>query len=574
MFKDQTAIVRIGQTEFSKNIDSTELNLACKAINHLMPQKPFLRYIVSMRFLNFFILLLITSSCAKNEFDLLILNGTIIDGSGDPGYQSDLAIKDDRIVKIGNLSSYDAKIIINAVNLIVAPGFIDSHTHAIRGIFDVPTAESSLLQGVTTLTDGNDGTSPYPINDHYAEIEALKISPNWAVFVGQGTVREEVMGLDDRNPTGEELDQMKIMISDAMEDGALGISTGLFYVPGSFSSTKEVIELSKVAAGYGGIYISHMREEAADILKSINETINIGIEASIPVQITHHKIIGKANWGLATNTLKLVDEAIKRGVNVSIDQYPYTASQTSIRALIPQWAQAGGRKELLKRINDPKTRQLLIDGIIERILFDRGGGHPKNVFISKSAWDTSMEGKNLADLCIERDLEPTPRNAAMVVFEIIKGGGASAVYHAINSDDVDLIMRHPMTSIASDGPLTFFNEGSPHPRTYGTFARVLGTYVRDRNIITLEEAIRKMTSLPANMLSIDRRGLIKEGYFADITIFDKNVIADKATFEDPHQYAVGVNSVIVNGTIVVENGVHNGNRPGKVLRGPGYKRNK
>jgi N-acyl-D-amino-acid deacylase len=539
-----------------------------------MPQKPFFRYIVSMQFLNFFILLLVTSSCAKIEFDLLILNGTIIDGSGDASYQSDLAIKDDRIVKIGNLSSYDAKIIINAVDLIVAPGFIDSHTHAIRGIFDVPTAESSLLQGVTTLTDGNDGTSPYPINDHYAEIEALKISTNWAVFVGQGTVRQEVMGLEDRNPTGEELDQMKSMIADAMEDGALGISTGLFYVPGSFSSTQEIIELSKVAGGYGGIYISHMREEAADILKSINETINIGIEAGIPVQITHHKIIGKANWGLAKNTLKLVDEAINRGVNVSIDQYPYTASQTSIRALIPQWAQAGGRKELLKRIDDPKSRKLLIDGIIERILFDRGGGHPKNVFISKSSWDTSMEGKNLADLCNERGLEPTPYNAAIVVFDIIKGGGASAVYHAINSDDVDLIMQHPMTSIASDGPLTVYNVGSPHPRTYGTFARVLGTYVRERNIISLEEAIRKMTSLPAKILSIDRRGLIKEGYYADITIFDKNVIADKSTFEDPHQYAVGVNSVIVNGIIVVENGMHNGNRPGKVLRGPGYNSNK
>jgi len=272
--------------------------------------------------------------------------------------------------------------------MIVSPGFIDSHTHAIRGIFDVPTAESSLLQGITTLTDGNDGTSPYPIDDHYSKIESLKISPNWAVFVGQGTVRQKVMGLENRNPTGAEFDQMKSMIAQAMEDGALGISTGLFYVPGSFSSTKEVIELSKVAATYGGIYISHMREEAADILKSINETINIGIEADIPVQITHHKIIGKANWGLSSKTLKLVDDAINRGVDVSIDQYPYTASQTSIRALIPQWAQEGGRKELLKRIDDPETRKILIEGIVERILFDRGGGHPKNVFISKSSWDT------------------------------------------------------------------------------------------------------------------------------------------------------------------------------------------
>ena len=510
------------------------------------------------------------ASCSNADFDIVIRNGTIVDGSGDEAYKRDIGIINDQIIKIGDLSNHSSRITIDATNLIVSPGFIDSHTHAIRGIFDVPTAESSLLQGITTLTDGNDGTSPYPIDEHYQKIEHTKISPNWAVFVGQGTIRQEVMGLENRDPTDSELSKMEMLIKEAMEDGALGISTGLFYVPGSFSSTSEVISLSKIASSYGGIYISHMREEAVDILKSVNETINIGIEAKIPVQITHHKIIGKDNWGLSYETLKLVDNAIAEGVKVSIDQYPYTASQTSIRALIPQWAQAGGRNNLLARIDDPKTRQLIIDGIIERILFDRGGGHPKNIFISKSSWDTSMEGKNLAELCIERNLEPSPYNAAIVVFEIIKGGGATAVYHAINSDDVDRIMQHPMTSIASDGPITLFNVGSPHPRTYGTYARVLGRYVRDRNILSLEEAIRKMTSLPAQILSINKRGLLREGYYADITIFDPETIIDKATFEDPHQYAIGINTVLVNGVIVVENGLHNGNRPGRVLRGPGY----
>ena len=510
------------------------------------------------------------ASCSNADFDIVIRNGTIVDGSGDEAYKKDIGIINDKIIKIGDLSNHSSRITIDATNLIVSPGFIDSHTHAIRGIFDVPTAESSLLQGITTLTDGNDGTSPYPIDEHYQKIEHTKISPNWAVFVGQGTIRQKVMGLENRDPTDSELSKMEMLIKEAMEDGALGISTGLFYVPGSFSSTSEVISLSKIASSYGGIYISHMREEAVDILKSINETINIGIEAKIPVQITHHKIIGKDNWGLSYETLKLVDNAIAEGVKVSIDQYPYTASQTSIRALIPQWAQAGGRNNLLARIDDPKTRQLIIDGIIERILFDRGGGHPKNIFISKSSWNTSMEGKNLAELCIERNLEPSPYNAAIVVFEIIKGGGATAVYHAINSDDVDRIMQHPMTSIASDGPITLFNVGSPHPRTYGTYARVLGRYVRDRNILSLEEAIRKMTSLPAQILSINKRGLLREGYYADITIFDPETIIDKATFEDPHQYAIGINTVLVNGVIVVENGLHNGNRPGRVLRGPGY----
>jgi dihydroorotase/N-acyl-D-amino-acid deacylase len=524
-----------------------------------------------MKILQLIIALSIFASCSKIDLDILIINGTIVDGSGDEPYKSDIGIINDRIVRIGDLSQLSSRRIIDANNLVVSPGFIDSHTHAIRGIFDVPTAESSLLQGVTTLTDGNDGTSPFPIDEHYQLIENTEISPNWSVFVGQGTIRQEVMGLENRDPTASELSQMKVMVKEAMEEGALGISTGLFYVPGSFSSTSEVIELSKVASHYGGIYISHMREEAVDVLKSINETINIGIKAQIPVQITHHKIIGKENWGLSKETLKLVDNAIKDGVKVSIDQYPYTASQTSIRALIPQWAQAGGRTDLLQRIDDPNTRKLIIDGIIERILFDRGGGHPKNIFISKSSWNTSLEGKNLAELCIERDLEPSPYNAAMVVFEIIKGGGASAVYHAINSDDVDLIMQHPMTSIASDGPMTVFGIGSPHPRTYGTFARVLGSYVRDRNILSLEEAVRKMTSLPAQILSIDNRGLIQEGYYADITIFDASTVTDKATFEDPHQYAEGIYSVLVNGVIVVENGSHNGSKPGRVLRGPGYK---
>ena len=523
-----------------------------------------------MKIAQLIIISFIFVGCSNNEFDIIISNGTIVDGSGQESYQADIGIVDDRIVKIGDLLESKSVHIINAENLIVSPGFIDSHTHAIRGIFDVPTAESSLLQGVTTLTDGNDGTSPFPIKEHYQKIENTRISPNWAVFVGQGTIRQEVMGLENRDPTASELSKMKLMVKEAMEEGALGISTGLFYVPGSFSSTREVIELSKVASHYGGIYISHMREEAVDVLKSINETINIGIKAKIPVQITHHKIIGKENWGLSKETLKLVDNAIKDGVQVSIDQYPYTASQTSIRALIPQWAQAGGRKDLLQRIDDPKTRKLIIDGIIERILFDRGGGHPKNIFISKSSWNTSLEGKNLAELCIERDLEPSPYNAAMVVFDIIKGGGASAVYHAINSDDVDLIMQHPMTSIASDGPITVFGVGSPHPRTYGTFARVLGSYVRERNILSLEEAVRKMTSLPAQILSIKQRGLIKEGYYADVAIFDPKTIIDKATFEDPHQYAIGVISAIVNGEIVIDQGVHNGNKPGRVLRGPGY----
>ena len=514
--------------------------------------------------------LLLPSFGNSQDYDLIIRGGKVVDGSGNPWYNADIAIKNDRIAEIGQLSNHEAKRVIDAHGLVVAPGFIDPHTHALRGIFEVPNAESALLQGVTTLTEGNDGSSPYPIDRHYADIDNLRISPNWAVFVGQGTIRQRVIGFGLRKATPDEMERMKQMVRDAMEQGALGISTGLFYVPGSFTSTEEVIELSKVAAEYNGIYISHIREEAAQLIDSVQETIRIGEEANIPVQITHHKVIGVENWGASIESLRLVDEARKRGVDVTIDQYPYTASQTSINALIPQWAQAGGREEMLSRINSAETYSTIKNEVVAKILYDRGGGDPKNVFISRNSWDPDMAGKNLAELAVDAGLEPTPENAADVVFDIIRGGGATAVYHAIGPEDVDRIMQHPATAIGSDGPVGVFGEGAPHPRQYGTFARVLGLYVRERKILSLEEAIRKMSSQSARRLGIHDRGLITKGYFADIAIFDPDEIIDKATFENPHQYAIGTKFVLVNGTVVVENGQHTGARPGRILHGPGY----
>ena len=507
---------------------------------------------------------------AQESFDLLIKNGRIVDGTGTPWYEADVGIVGDRITRVGNLSGATAPQVIDATGLIVAPGFIDPHTHALRGIFDVPNAESALLQGVTTLTEGNDGSSPYPIDRHYADIQDLRISPNWAIFVGQGTIRQRVIGFGLRKASPQEMDRMKQMVRDAMEQGALGISTGLFYVPGSFTSTEEVIELSKVAAEYNGIYISHIREEAAQLIDSVQETIRIGEEAGIPVQITHHKVIGVENWGASIESLRLVDEARARGVDVTIDQYPYTASQTSINALIPQWAQAGGREEMLNRINSPETYSTIKNEVIAKILYDRGGGDPKNVFISRNSWDPNMAGKNLAELTMEAGMEPTPENAAEIVFDIIRGGGATAVYHAIGPEDVDRIMRHPATAIGSDGPVGVFGEGAPHPRQYGTFARILGHYVRERGVITLEEAVKKMSSQSARRLSIHDRGLITEGYFADVAVFDAEEIIDRASFEQPHQYATGMKFVLVNGEVVVENGVHTGRRPGRILHGPGF----
>ena len=510
---------------------------------------------------------------AQEDFDIVIRGGRVVDGSGNPWIRADVGIRDDRIVRIGDLRQATAERFIEADGLVVAPGFIDPHTHAVRGIFDVPTADSALLQGVTTLIEGNDGSSPYPIADHLERIQTSGISTNWALFVGQGTVRSQVIGAEDRAATPEEMDQMKRLVADAMEQGALGISTGLFYVPGSFTSTEEVIELSKEAARYKGTYISHMRDEVSGLLDSVRETIRIGEEAGLAVQMTHHKVVGKDMWGASVDSLRLVDEARARGVDITMDQYPYTASQTGITALVPQWAQEGGTERLIERLQDPTTREDVRSGIVDRILPDRGGGDPKNVFISSCTWDRSLEGKNLAEITTARGMEPTPDNAAGVVMDLITGGGVRAVYHAMSEEDVERIMQHPATAIGSDGPLSVFGEGTPHPRQYGTFARVLGYYVRERGILRLEEAVRKMTSATAQRLGIRDRGLLREGYVADVTIFDADEIRDTATFEEPHQYAVGVRFVIVNGEVVVAGGQHTGLRPGRVIHGPGFSGN-
>ncbi len=526
-----------------------------------------------MRFYRLLALLValgISHAYSQNSYDIIISNGRVVDGSGNPWYEADVAINGERIVRIGDLSSDTGSQVIDANGLIVAPGFIDPHTHALRGILDVPNAESALLQGVTTLTEGNDGTSPFPVDEHYQTIIDKQISPNWGIFVGHGTIRSQIIGAEDRDPTRVELEQMKDMVEQAMQQGALGLSTGLFYVPGSFASTEEIVELSKVAAEHGGIYISHMREEAAQLIDSVYETIRIGEESGIAVQMTHHKVIGVENWGSSVDSLRLVDQARERGIDITIDQYPYTASQTGINALIPQWAQEGGRVRMLERIESPETRAAIKNEVVLKILYDRGGGDPKNIFISRNTWDPSMTGKNLAELTVEAGMNPTPENASEVVFEILKGGGATAVYHAINTDDVDRIMQHPVTAIGSDGPVGIFGEGTPHPRQYGTFARVLGHYVRERAVLTLEDAVRKMSSQTARRLGIHNRGLLTEGYYADIAIFDADEIIDKATFEEPHQYAIGIKFVLVNGQVVVEQGRHTGRRPGKIIYGPGY----
>ena len=517
------------------------------------------------------LLLLVAPLAAQDEqrFDLIVRGGRLVDGTGNPWVRADVAVRGDRIARIGHLPDATAARVIVAEGLVVAPGFIDPHTHAVRGIFEVPTADNYLLQGVTTLTEGNDGSSPWPIGAHLARIAETAISPNWAVFAGQGTVRREVMGNDDRDPSADELDRMRALVAGAMEEGAFGLSTGLFYVPGSFTSTGEVIALSAVAAGYGGIYISHMRDEALRLLDSVRETIRIGEEAGIPVQMTHHKVISRDMWGQSVESLALVDAARARGVDITIDQYPYTASQTSITAVVPQWAQAGGTGELIARLQDPETRRRIREEIVYRIEHDRGGGDPANIVIGLCVWDRSLEGKSLADILTDRQVEVTLASAADLVMDIIERGGARAIYHAMDEADVERIMRHPATAIGSDGGVSVFGASVPHPREYGAFARVLGRYVRERGVLGLEEAVRKMSGATAQRLGLQDRGLLREGFFADLAVFDPDRVIDRATFPEPHQYAEGVEYVLVNGALVVDGGEHTGARPGRVLYGPG-----
>jgi N-acyl-D-amino-acid deacylase len=502
-------------------------------------------------------------------YDLVLRNGRIIDGTGSPWFRGDVAVRGDTVARVAPRIDAPAARTIDVGGKTVTPGFIDIHTHARRGIFDVPTADNYVRQGVTTLVEGPDGSSPVPLRPFLDRVAATRITPNFASFVGQGSIRDQVMGPVDRKATGAELERMRTLVRQGMEDGAFGLSSGLFYVPGTFTPTAEVIELARVAGGAGGIYISHMRDEASHVLDSVRETIEIGEKGNLPTQVTHHKIIGARNWGRSADTLRLVDEARRRGVDATIDQYPYTASSTSVQAaLLPAWALEGGRDSVLKRLGTPSTRAEIRAEIIRLIREERGGGDPQNVQLARCDWDQSLAGKRLGEVTKGRGLDPTIENAADTVLWIVEKGGCQGIFHAINEDDLQRILKHPATMIGSDGEIPIFGVASPHPRSYGTFVRVLGRYVRDLKTITLEDAVHKMSAFPAQRLGLSDRGVLREGLKADLVVFDPDVIRDVATFEQPHQYAEGVAMVTVNGQIVFEDGKMTSARPGRVLHGP------
>ena len=498
--------------------------------------------------------------------DILITNVRIVDGTGNPWYRGSVAVAGDRIQAVGPGLETAARRTIDAGNMVVSPGFIDIHNHCDEGLFYTPDAENYVRQGVTTIIGGPDGGSAVDMGAFLADLDTLPLAVNAAFTVGQGSVRRAVMGLADRAPSEEELEAMKKLVARAMEQGAIGISTGLKYVPGAYSSTEEVIELSRVAASYGGFYTSHLREEGPGLIEAVQEAIRIAEEADIPVNLTHHKAVGKLMWGKSTETLEMLEKARARGLDITCDQYPYTATSTGLAVLFPPWSLAGGRDSLLARLDDPDLRAKIAERVIYTLEYDRGGDDPINVAIASCEFDSCLEGKNLRQILEERGLEPSTANAADLVLELQQKGGASCIYHCLNEEDVRRIMRHSCTMHASDGTVLPFGEGVPHPRSYGTFPRILGEYVRKRGILTLEDAVRKMTSLPAQRTGLLHRGVIRPGAFADLVIFDPERIIDKATFLEPHQYAEGIETVILNGKVVFRDGHLTDNRPGRVLR--------
>ncbi len=503
-------------------------------------------------------------------YDLVMRNGRIVDGTGSPWYRSDLAIRGDLIARIAPRIDEPAARTIDARGAVVSPGFIDLHTHALRDLVDVPTADNYIRQGVTTLIGGPDGTSPVPLRPTLDRIGAARIVPNFGTFIGQGSVREAVVGLANRPATAAEIDRMRSIVRQGMQEGAFGLSTGLFYVPGTFTPTSEVVELAKVAGELGGIHISHMRDEASRVLDSVRETIEIGERGGLPTQVTHHKVIGKANWGRSADTLRLVDEARARGVDATIDVYPYTASSTNIAsALLPAWTLEGGGAATLARLEDPAVRAKVKAETVRLLRDERGGGDPQNVQLARCDWDMSLAGMRLGDVTRGRGAAPSLDNAAETVLWIVEQGNCTAIFHAIDEQDLQRILRHPATMIGSDGEVQVFGRGSPHPRSYGTFVRVLARYVRELKVLTLEDAVRKMSAFPAQRVGLADRGVLREGLKADLVVFDPAAVRDLATFERPHQYPDGVSHVVVNGQVVVDAGQVTPARPGRLLFGAG-----
>jgi N-acyl-D-amino-acid deacylase len=507
----------------------------------------------------------ITTSSPR--YSILIVNARIIDGSGNPWYRGDIGIKDGRIVDIGRLERSDAGQVIDAGGQIVAPGFIDVHTH-VESIYSLPEAENFVRMGVTSLVTGNCGTSATDVGKFLGQMKQKPIAVNLATLIAHGSVRRKVIGLDDRPPTPEELKQMEDVVEQAMKDGAVGLSTGLIYVPGTYAKTDEIVDLAKVVSRYGGLYATHMRSEEGKVAEAIKESIQVGEQAGLPVEISHFKISSKRLWGQSPMTIGLVREARAKGLTVTVDQYAYTASSTSLDSRLPTWLRAGGLEAGKKRLADQSQRERVVKEM-KGELKDRGFKDYSYAVVASYDTDPSFNGKSIAEITKQVRGKSDVKNQIDQIITMYEAGGAGMVYHSMSEEDIGNIMREPFTMIASDSGVHQVDKSLPHPRGYGNNARVLGHYVRDLKVITLEDAIRKMTSLPAQTFGFHDRGLLRPGFAADLVIFDEKAINDLATFEKPHQFAAGISYVLVNGETVYANGAMTTARPGMALKGSG-----
>jgi N-acyl-D-amino-acid deacylase len=504
-------------------------------------------------------------SNAQQAADILLKHGKIIDGTGNSWFYADVAIKDGKIIKIGNLTNWQATKVIDATGLIIAPGFIDVHTHLEDDEKRNPLATNFILDGVTTCITGNCGSSNTNMKKYFSFIDSLKLSINVASLVGHNDVRKAVMGRVMRDPTESEMQQMEAIVDQAMKDGAIGFSTGLIYIPGTYSKTEEVVRLAKVAAKYNGIYASHMRDEGDSVTYAIEEALHIGREAKMPIEISHFKVGGQQNWGRSKETLPMIIKARAEGLEVTIDQYPYTASSTSVSTLLPDWVLADGQDSIKARLANTVIRKQVKEAMFAK-LKKRKLKHWNYAVVANYDFDSSFNGKSIEQINTMIGRKHKAKFEAETILEIMEHGGASAVFHGMSEDDVKRIMQYPFNMFASDATIRTFNSGNPHPRGYGTNARILGKYVREEKILSLEEAIRRMTSLPAQKFQLKDRGLLREGFAADIVVFDENEVKDLSTFDKPHQYSTGFKYVLVNGVLTVEDGKHTGARNGIGLR--------
>ncbi len=544
---------------------------------------------------------LLAACSAPVEYDVILRGGTIYDGSGEPGRQADLGIRADRIATISDLSSATAPVEIDVAGLAVAPGFINMMCWANESLIEDGRSQSDIRQGVTLEILG-EGSSMGPLNDRmkqrmeagqgdiryeiewttlgeYGEfLEAKGVSPNVASFIGAATPRVYVIGEEDRAPTAEELERMKKLVADAMEEGALGVASSLIYPPGFFASTEELIALSKTAGEHGGMYISHLRSEGAQLVESVDELLRIAREAGVRAEIYHLKAAGKENWGKLDEVIAKVEQARADGMEITADVYTYPAGATGLNSTMPPWVQDGGFAKSLERMRDPATRRRIIREMNQpsddwENMYLQAGSPDKILLVGfKSEALKPLTGKTLAEVAEMRGTSPEETAMNLILED---GSRVGTVYFTQSEDNLKKKVALPWVSFCSDSaslaPEGVFLKSSTHPRAYGSFARVLGRFVREEKVLTLEDAVRKLAAQPAQMLRIEKRGMLKEGFFADVVVFDPDTIQDHATYAEPHQYATGMRHVFVNGTHVLKDGEHTGATPGRFVRGPGWR---